>query len=158
MSTASFFDYPGTSDSAEAAALIFLADWSDTDWDKLLAHTQTHRFHEGQTVLQAGDVDRTMYVVAEGSLEVLTGTGRRQRRLVTIEAGSVVGEQGFIDGQPRSVNVRAITDVEMLSFSLDDYEILAGQEPDLARSFLFEVARILATRLRNTTLLVTRGR
>jgi CRP/FNR family cyclic AMP-dependent transcriptional regulator len=137
-----------------ASALVFLADWDDHDWDKLLAHTEIRRFRAGEMVIRAGESDRTLYIVAEGRLEVLLGDAG-VRRIAIIETGSVVGEQVFLDGQPRSASVRALTDVKILRLSVEAFEVFAAHEPQLGLAFLFDLARILSLRLRQTTALIT---
>jgi CRP-like cAMP-binding protein len=140
-----------------ASALVFLAAWNDHDWEKLLAHTEILHFRAGEMVIQAGESDRTLYIVAQGRLEVLLGDAR-VRRIATIETGSVVGEQVFLDGQPRSASVRALTDGKILRLSLEAFEIFAAHEPHLGMAFLFDLARILSLRLRQTTALITTRR
>jgi len=77
------------------------------------------------------------------------------RRLTTVDAGSVIGEQAFLDGRPRSATIRAVTDCELLRLSFEAFEVLAAREPDLARSILFDLGRILSIRLRRTSALIS---
>lgn len=157
MSISSFFDYPEGEEREHSEELVFLAGWGDEEWGKLLEQTQTTRFRAGEMVMRPGDEDRSLYIVAQGSLEVLVGDGRRPRRIATIEAGDVLGEQAFLDGRERSGSVRALTDVEMLRLSPEGFEALAARDPVLGRSFLFDLARLLSLRLRATTSLVARA-
>ncbi len=52
------------------------------------------RFGAGQNVLEAGGGGRLLYVLLEGTVEVLAPPARfgRQRRIGRLEAGSLVGE------------------------------------------------------------------
>ena len=76
--------------------------------------------------------------------------------LERIGAGSVIGEQSFFDGLPRSAHVWAVTDGELLTLEFDDYKRFGQEEPTLARDLLFALARVLSVRLRNTTFRVRR--
>jgi CRP-like cAMP-binding protein len=118
--------------------------WDEDAWKKLLARTEPQRFRAGDIVIQRGAVDRTLYFVAAGSLEVgVYRVGSEGAApIARIGKGSVIGEQSFFDGQPRSTNVWAVSDGELLRFTA---------EPALARDLLFALGRVLSVRLRNTT-------
>jgi CRP/FNR family cyclic AMP-dependent transcriptional regulator len=146
----SFFDYPDTGPEASPqAADVLLPDASEADWATLLEFTRALRFGARQTILEAGSGGRSLYVLLEGSLEILTPSRFGvQRRIGRLEAGSLVGEVSFFDGAPRSAGVRALTPVVLAEMTLQDFERLADHHPRLARSLLLDLGRILAGRLR----------
>jgi len=76
--------------------------------------------------------------------------------MIVTGAGSVVGEQSFFDGQPRSANVWGVSDGELLQLELEDFRRFGYEEPELTRDLLFALARVLSARLRNTTMRVRR--
>jgi CRP/FNR family cyclic AMP-dependent transcriptional regulator len=148
----SFFDYPNLGLAESAGDLVFLADRGEEDWGKLLAHTDVRRFRAGEEVIRVGDTDRALLIVTEGALDVfLPRRGGGTRQFKSIEAPSVIGELSFVDGGPRSTTLRAVSDGELRRLSLESFEVLAAREPELARAILFDIARILARRLRTTT-------
>lgn len=149
MSSKGFFDY-GT-ETAAAAPPVFLADASVEDWACVIEHCERRRFRRGEVVIRFGDVDRSLLIVVEGDLETVAERRGRTRRLSPAPAGSVVGELGFLDGKPRSASVIAVTDGELLRMSVASFESLAAVNPRLGRMMLFDLARILATRLRALT-------
>src|SRR5262249_14260556 len=146
----SFFDYPDTEPSAAPSASVLLPDASEADWATLLEFTRVLRFGAGRNVLEAGGGGRSLYVLLEGTLEVLRPPTRlgRQRQARRLEAGRLVGEVSFFDGAPRSAGVRALTTVVLAEMTLQDFERLADHHPGLARSLLLDLGRILAGRLR----------
>ena len=146
----SYFDYP-TGDEP-AGDLTFLADRGEADWGVVLSHTETRRFSAGDTVIRAGDEDRALYLLTEGSLSVASGAAFR-----TIDAPSVVGEVAFLDGGRRSLTLVATTDGELRRLGLDAFEALAGRHPELARAMLFDLGRIVSLRLRFLTDLIEDG-
>jgi len=137
---------------------LLLAEWSDADWDKLLDRTQSRPFRTSEVVIQRGALDRALNFVVGGTLEVgvTQVDGVSVAPLAKITAGSVVGEQSFFDGQPRSTNVYAITDGELLRLEYDEFVRFSEEEVALARDLLFALARVLSSRLRNTTFRVRR--
>jgi CRP-like cAMP-binding protein len=159
MSFGSFFDYPEAEPGASAEEIVLLPQWSDTKWSRLLPYTTTRRFRAGETVIRSGEVDRSLYFVMSGDVEVLLGTprGRSIRRLALVRAGSVIGEQAFVDGQPRSATVRSVTDGELLRLSQDAFETFAARDPALAMELIFDLARILSLRLRTNQAMMARS-
>ena len=152
MDFSSFFDYPTEIVDESSDELLFLADRSAEDWEKLLQHTDARRFRAGEEVIRAGTEDRALYIVSEGVLEVflpLRSGGARQFK--SIEAPSVIGELGFVDAGPRSTTLRAASDGELRRLSYEAFETLAAREPELARAVLMDVGRILSMRLRQAT-------
>jgi CRP-like cAMP-binding protein len=152
MNVSRFFDYADPSGERHGE-LVFLPDLPDEGWRKLLSYTNTVRYPAGSMVIREGETDRALYVVTEGTLEVLTPDprGRAPRRVAMIDTGSVLGEMSFFDGRPRSASIHAVTDSELLRLSLERFEVLAAREPALARAVLFDLGRILAARLRQTS-------
>lgn len=137
---------------------LFLPHWSRDDWSNLFSHTVSRPFHIRDMVIQRSVVDRTLYFVVSGTLEVgITQVdGVSVVQLARISAGSVVGEQSFFDSQPRAANVWATSDGELRCLSLVEFEKLSLAEPILTRDLLFALGRVLSERLRNTSFRVRR--
>jgi len=146
-------------DPANAKAeYLLLPAWRDQEWQKLFAATTPRPFKASEFVIQRGVNDRALYLVAAGSLEVGVTyvDGVSMSPLAKIGAGSVIGEQSFFDGQPRSANVFAMTDGELLCLTPEKFHQLSTAEPALVCDLLFALARILSLRLRHTTFRVRR--
>ena len=124
----------------------------------LLDCTKARPFRTSEVVIQRGAIDRAMHFVVSGVLEVgvTQVDGVSIAPLAKITAGGVVGEQSFFDGQPRSTNVYAIADGELLRLEYAEFVRFSEVEVKLARDLLFALARVLSSRLRNTTFRVRR--
>jgi CRP/FNR family transcriptional regulator, cyclic AMP receptor protein len=145
MASAAFFHYPGEAASPPAAGdeITLLPDLDETGWNALIAHTEARRYARGETVIAAGARDRSLYIVADGSLTVAGPGGG-----ATLEQGAVYGEIAFFDGLPHDATVRARTESDLLVLSEEAFAVLAARDPALARAVLFDLGRILALRLR----------
>ena len=141
-----------------ASDRLHLPEWSDADWNRLLGRTRPRPFRASEVVIQRGGADRDLFFVVAGTLEVgVTHVdGVSISPLARINAGSVIGEQSFFDGQPRSATVWGVSDGELLQMEFDDFARFGGEEPALARDMLIALARVLSARLRNTTFRVRR--
>jgi CRP/FNR family transcriptional regulator, cyclic AMP receptor protein len=145
-----YFAYPGTASAGEE--LVFLADRSPEDWERLLAYAELLRYNAGDLIIRAGDNDRALFIIVAGKLEVLLPTERGEfRRYSLIEPKSVTGEVAFVDGRPRTATVRAVTDGDLLRLSFESYEVLAARYPELGRAILLDLGRILAAKLRQAS-------
>jgi CRP/FNR family transcriptional regulator, cyclic AMP receptor protein len=133
--------------------VLALPDWNPDHWRKLLVHAEPRPFRASEVVIQRGATDRTLFLIAAGALEVgVTHVdGVSMTSLARLNAGSVLGEQSFFDGQPRSANVWAVTDGTLLLLPHEAFTRFGKEEPALARDFLFAMARVLSIRLRNTS-------
>ena len=130
----------------DSADLLFLPQATAADWVKVFAHAEPLRVDAGLAVLQAGEQDRGLYLITEGTIGVRLP--REETAFKAIEAPAVVGELAFFDGQPRSATLEAITEVEAVRLDPEALDRLAVEEPELARALLLDLARILALRLR----------
>jgi CRP-like cAMP-binding protein len=153
----SFFEYPDLEEQESSNDFTFLGDCSEDEWDKVVDLTQRRKFSAGDIIVAEGEADRALYIVASGTLEVRVRQSKGLRtRVTTISKSSIFGEQAFLDGQPRSAQVRAVTDGELLVLTLDAFKSLVGWEPKLATQILFDLGRILSIRLRHTTALISK--
>jgi CRP-like cAMP-binding protein len=175
-----FFDYPDSEDDPDSkgqapprpAADVFLASASDRDWEVLLRHCQRRHFAPAEAVVGPGTTSRSLHLVVNGTLEVLTtakgggakgrgakgrgakgrgakGRGEdRYQRMTTIGPGSIFGELSFFDGDAPSDLVRAVTTAEVAELSPTNFDALAALEPRLGHQVLFDLGRLLAERLR----------
>ena len=130
----------------DSADLLFLPEATAADWATVFSHAEVRRVGAGLALVQAGEDDRALYLLTEGTVGVRLP--RDESAFKTIDAPSVVGELAFFDGRPRSATLDAVTDVEVVRLDEAGFERLAAAEPELAHAMLRDLARILALRLR----------
>ncbi|HTP94422.1 MAG TPA: cyclic nucleotide-binding domain-containing protein [Burkholderiales bacterium] len=147
---------------AEAATysddLLHLPRWGEHEWRSLFARTGEQQARASEIVIQLGADDRTLYFVVSGALEVGSSyvDGMSMSPLAKIVAGSVVGEQSFFDGMPRSASVWAVNDCTLLKLPFREFEAFAREYPVPAQELAFALGRVLSVRLRNTTMRIRR--
>jgi CRP-like cAMP-binding protein len=154
-----FFCYPtGEHDHEHDEQRHFLADCTSHDWHLISEHAKARRFDTGVVVLAPGHLERALYFVVAGTLEVRPTGARGRTRPFTIDAGAVFGEMGFLDGRVNDATIRALSPVEVLHLTLVDFEALAAKNPTLGRYVLFDLARLLARRVHDLQVLLPRAR
>ena len=140
----------------ESAELLFLPDATASDWATIFSYAQVLEVSAGLALVQAGEDDRALYLLIDGTLGVRMP--REETAFKSIDAPSVVGELAFFDGAPRSATLDALTDVQVARFDLDCWRRLSDAEPALAEAMLMDLARILALRLRMASDVIERLR
>ena len=100
------------------------------------------RFAPGTVLLSEGETSGRLYVLAEGSVEVLRGD---TQVAVIGEAGSVFGEMSVLLKRPHTATVRAASPVGVFVF--EDAESFLKSNPEIA----FLVGKLLAARLNAAT-------
>jgi CRP/FNR family cyclic AMP-dependent transcriptional regulator len=124
--------------------VLFLPEASAGDWACILGRATLWSMETGDVLVEPGEVDRTLWFLAEGALDVFDG----DRLLKSIEAPSVVGEVGFLDGGPRSARVVAKCEAEVARFDESAFEALLVEDAGLACRFALDLGRVAALRLR----------
>jgi CRP-like cAMP-binding protein len=85
----------------------------------------------------------------EGRAEVSAQIADGSRQLVAIlEQGTVLGEQSFLDGLPRSAQVTSLTDCVVRTLSAKDFRALREADPSLALDLVSDLGRIVSLRSR----------
>jgi SulP family sulfate permease len=146
-----YFDYGGAPEENQRPAALFLPDATVEEWALIGSYCERRRFRAGEVIFDAGEHDRSLIIVLDGSLDTVASRKSRQRRLSPAPAGSVVGEIGFLDGGPRSAAAIAASDGELLRMTFESFETLSAINPRLGQAMLLDLGRILAARLRTLT-------
>ena len=81
----------------------------------------------GQVIIREGDVSDTFYVIERGVV-VVTADGRELRRE---EDGEFFGEIGLLLDVPRTATVAAVTEVELLTLSREEFLSAMSGDPGL---------------------------
>ncbi len=79
-------------------------------------------------LFREGDAPDAMYIIKSGSFAITKTKGNSEIILAEINAGAMVGEMALFDNKPRSANVKATKDAEVISLP---YESLTKQMDQL---------------------------
>lgn len=106
---------------------------------------------KGDLIVRAGDVGNEMFVLLTGAVEVrLTDSGGTERNLVTLSQGDVFGEVAFLSESPRSANVVAMCDAEVLVLTQAFLKKVMEAMPRITVKVLFNLALVLCERLKHS--------
>ena len=98
------------------------------------------RFSRGTRIMAKGDTgDEQVYILLEGTVEVLDPSRGAERVVGRIGAGHYFGERRALFGTPRAFDIRAVSDVVTVSFPGVRLREVVGSAP----VFAWSLARIL---------------
>ncbi len=118
-------------------------------WRTIAPYLTRHDIRSGDLLIKQGDADRSMYFLAQGSLQVfVTGGPPGSSRIAILRAGSVVGEPGLFGETARMANVEAMTACVVWALRGPRLEELAQRSPSLALELLRTAGSVMATRMR----------
>ncbi|MBT3293776.1 MAG: MMPL family transporter [Verrucomicrobia bacterium] len=103
----------------------------------------------GTRILEEGETGRDLIVVLAGAAEIRSGES--EQVLGAVQRGDVVGEMAFLSGHRRSASVVATAPVEYLEISAATLDKVRLRHPDVAAKVFYNMARLLSTRLAETT-------
>lgn len=102
-------------------------------------------FPRATTIIAAGDVTESLYVVISGRMKVMMSDDEgREVILAILGTGEYFGEMGLVDDSPRSASVVALEACELLTLSKRDFKNCLNDNFEMAMT----VMRGLVKRLR----------
>jgi CRP/FNR family cyclic AMP-dependent transcriptional regulator len=118
-------------------------------WRLVGQYLTRHEIRAGDMLVKQGDNDRTMYLLAHGSLQVfVSGAAPGTNRIAILRPGSVVGEPGIFLDAPRTANVEAMTPCTVWALRGPRLEELAQRSPTLALEWVRAAGSVMAIRMR----------
>lgn len=110
----------------------FFDGLTDEDLHWILDRLGRRSFAAGDTMLAEGDAPTEIYVIEEGSVDVLMSDGRGgEHKLNTVGPGGSLGEMSVFSGRPVSATVRAATDVTVHVLTQSDFRRVGSVYPRL---------------------------
>ncbi len=106
-------------------------------------------YSAGEVVFDEGNVGDSMYVIADGSVEVLRKNPAGDLQpIAEVKAPHFFGEMSLIDKEYRSATVRANEGAKLLQLTNENLHIFARNYRNGFTWVVVNIARVLSTRLR----------
>jgi CRP/FNR family transcriptional regulator, cyclic AMP receptor protein len=120
----------------------------------VVSYMNPRQFLEGTVFIQEGDKNNTDYMilVLDGEVTVENIIVSRTSPVTTavLGSGSLLGEMGIVDGEPRSATCTATSDVRAAIFTRAALETLMTEHPAIGARFMMSISLRIAERLRDT--------
>jgi small-conductance mechanosensitive channel/CRP-like cAMP-binding protein len=130
-------DGDGRSAETLAELLSAVEIFSPLTSDELgaLAAAATNRvFAPGETIIRAGDSGASMFVVGRGSVDVRVDSNGMPVTIKRLGEGAFFGEMALFTGEPRTANVVASEETEVIEIGHDAMRGLFQTNPDLVEA------------------------
>ena len=142
-------------------AIPILRDLDEEELRQVLKIARPVQFSRGKVILKEGETGETMYIIAEGAVEVsktlvmMRGREDRQDRdkvltKLSAEDHAIFGEVALFEKSNRTATVVALTDCRLLEISKPDFLRLAEENPRIGYKITRNIVQLLCSRLRKT--------
>ena len=112
-------------------------------------------YYPGEFVFHEGDPGRALFVLVEGTVEIIQATPRGEHIVRTLVAGDAFGELALIDESPRSGSARIGEPARLLILYKADFDALMEGEARIALVVLRNLSRVLAAYTRRNPVALT---
>jgi small-conductance mechanosensitive channel/CRP-like cAMP-binding protein len=116
------------------SAVDIFAPLSAEETATLAKASMRHIFAPGEMVIHAGDPGSSMFVVHSGRVSVQVSENGRPRTVATLNEGDFFGEMALFTGQPRTANIVAVEETEVLEIGHEAMKRVFDTNPDLVES------------------------
>jgi small-conductance mechanosensitive channel len=133
-------DGDGGAITERLSAVDIFAPLSAEETSMLAQAAVSHVFAPGETVIRAGEPGSSMFVVHKGRVRVQVSENGRSRTVATLNEGDFFGEMALFTGEPRTANVLALEETEVLEIGHAAMKKIFDTNPDLVESLSFIMA------------------
>lgn len=133
-------DGDGSAITERLAAVDIFAPLSGDETGMLAQAAVRHVFAPGEIVIRAGDPGSSMFVVHHGRVRVQVNDNGRPRTVATLNEGDFFGEMALFTGEPRTANVVALEETEVLEIGFAAMKRVFDNNPNLVESLSFIMA------------------
>ncbi|MFN2455974.1 MAG: cyclic nucleotide-binding domain-containing protein [Pyrinomonadaceae bacterium] len=115
-------------------AVDIFSPLSPEEIGKLACAVASHVYAPGETVIHAGDEGSSMFVVHRGRVEVRISDNGTPLTVAQLDEGDFFGEMALLTGEPRTANIVAADETEVLEVGHEALKLLFDTNPQLVNS------------------------
>jgi len=119
------------------SAVDIFAPLSVEETSMLAQAAVSHVFAAGETVIRAGDPGSSMFIVHNGRVCVQINDKGKLRTVATLNEGDFFGEMALFTGEPRTANVVALEETEVLEIGHKAMKGVFETNPGLVESLSY---------------------
>ncbi len=134
----------------EIADLFY--NMTESDLFELMQFFEYRQVPSGETLWHSGDSSDYVAFIVSGKLQVKKDTEFKGKQVVVgiYSTGTIVGELGLMENEPRSVSAVAIEDSVLVCLSRENFETLIDQHPELGVKLLKSMFLAVSVRLKKS--------
>tara|TARA_B100001248_G_scaffold241598_1_gene208402 strand:+ start:74983 stop:75483 length:501 start_codon:yes stop_codon:yes gene_type:complete len=124
------------------------------DFDQLMKKFRSVKLKAGEVLFNQGDVGDTLFLVEEGSLEIIIQGDNKEQTVAVLKPGDIVGEMALVTKEVRSATVKTSEETRLLALTKERFDEILKADPKIAIQVVHNVAALLAKRLQTTNKLI----
>lgn len=125
-----------------------LGEMSDQELGRFAQFMEVENATQFHTVVKQGERGDAMFCILDGEVRVRQMMSGKETVLATLRAGEFFGDISLFDHGPRSADVVANFHSTLLKVSVENFQKLTKEAPELATPFLSAVCKTLVARIR----------
>ena len=119
----------------QLGAISLFAEFSEEDLEFIAKHMSVHELDEKTVIVRQGEKGDSMFILAEGLLEVLIDQpDGMQVKVADLAPGTFFGEKSLLTGQSRSATVLCIAESIVCEITRNCMMSLLDRKPELAEA------------------------
>src|SRR5436190_15187413 len=126
--------------SDRLSAVDVFSPLSPDELRQLAKATAGHVFAPGETLIRTGDEGSSMFVVHSGRVAVQISDRGGPRTVAELTEGNFFGEMAMFTGEPRTANIVALEETEVLEIGHTAMKHIFETNPSLAESISWTIA------------------
>jgi len=117
---------------------------SPTEIESLLASDGIRVYAPGECIVRYGEAGDSMFIIGRGKAAVMVPSDEGHPAVAVLETGNFFGEMSLFSGEPRSADVVAVEEAEVLEIRKSSLHRLLTENTRLAKAFSTKVSDRLA--------------
>ena len=101
----------------------------------------------GETLIQEGDIEDSMYIVVDGEVHVHS----QGKNIIKLGPGRSVGELAVLDPEPRAASVTSIGDALLFRIDKEPFDEVIADRPEVAQAIITTLCRRMREQGRTIT-------
>ncbi len=127
------------------------APYSNEELQLLIKFCDVVLPEKGDLIIKQGDLSDSLFLVLSGRVRAQITVGGHDTLLGTMDPGELFGEVAMLSQTARSADVVAAEPTRLLRLMSDRLRELIADHPSMATKILYNISRLLATRLLHRT-------
>ncbi|HEY9164095.1 MAG TPA: cyclic nucleotide-binding domain-containing protein, partial [Magnetovibrio sp.] len=119
----------------QLGAVSLFRDLSEENLEYIARHMSVHELDKDSVIVKQGDEGGSMFILAEGLMEVLVNQpDGTQIKVADLAPGTFFGEKSLLTGDPRSATVVCVAESIICEITKSCISTLLEQKPELAET------------------------
>ena len=113
-----------------------------TDCEAVAKVMGVRHVQDGELLVSEGGADSTLFVLADGKLQVLSNVEGKEAVVYTMSQGECAGTRSFVDRAPRRATLRAVGNAVVYTLDPKKFESMLDEHPRIVYKVMRALFRI----------------